>query len=131
MTAPVKEHKDKENEEPLNETDYEVEEEKQIIVHCRYGVPGDEDSLIRIWKTTYLIDRESEFKTDLLFAYNISFYPVWDLLPANSTRKFTLIFGGLPKSCKVFDLIEVTNGWGAFEFRGIIRNKEDIYNIAF
>ena len=82
MTAPVKEHRGKESEDPVYDTDYQVEEEKQIIVHCRFDAPGNEDALIRIWKTTYLIDHASDYKSDLLFAFNISFFPVWDLLPA-------------------------------------------------
>jgi hypothetical protein len=131
MTAPVKERKDKVNEEPVNETDYQVEEEKQIIFHCRFDAPGNEDALIRIWPTTYLIDRASDYKSDLLFAYNISFYPVWDLIPVNSTKKFTLVFGGLPKSCKVFDLVEITNNWDGFTSKGIVRKKEDVYTVKF
>ena len=131
MTAPVKERKGKESEEPVNETDYQVEEEKQIIVHCRFDAPGNEDALIRIWPTTYLIDRASDYKSDLLFAYNISFYPVWDLIPVNSTKKFTLVFGGLPKSCKVFDLVEITNNWDGFTSKGIVRKKEDVYTVKF
>jgi hypothetical protein len=99
------------------------------MIHCRCVSKGNFDSWIRIWKTTYLIDPASEYKSDLLFAYNISFYPIWDLLPANSSKKFTLVFGGLPKNCRVFDLIEVADGNGEFKFKGIIRNKEDIYYV--
>ncbi|MCX6239553.1 MAG: hypothetical protein NTY07_18725 [Bacteroidia bacterium] len=131
MNTPVKEPEKKTNEEPVNETAFEVEEEKQIIVHCRCDSLDKYDSWIRIWKTTFLIDPVSEYKSDLLFAYNISFYPVWDLFPGNSSKKFTLVFGGLPKSCQIFDLIEVTDGTGAFESKGMIRNKEDIYNVVF
>ena len=131
MNAPVKEPEKKVNEDPVNETAFEVEEERQIIVHCRYNSKGSDDSWIRIWKTTYLIDRASEYKSDLLFAYNISFYPVWDLISGNSSKKFTLVFGGLPRSCQIFDLIEVTDGTGAFELKGIVRNKEDVYYKVF
>jgi len=131
MNAPVKEPEKKVNEDPVNETAFEVEEERQITVHCRYDSKGGDDSWIRIWKTTYLIDRASEYKSDLLFAYNISFYPVWDLISGNSSKKFTLVFGGLPRSCQIFDLIEVTDGTGAFELKGIVRNKEDVYYKVF
>ena len=131
MDTLVKERKDKESEEPVNETDYQVEEEKQIIVHCRFDAPGNEDALIRIWPTTYLIDRSSDYKSNLMFAYNISFYPVWDLIPVNSTKKFTLVFAGLPKRCKVFDLIEITNNRDGFVLKGIVRKKEDVYTITF
>lgn len=117
--------------EPVLETEYEFEEEKQIIVHCRCQSRGYEDDKVRIWKTTYLMDKGSESRSNLLFAFNISFYPIWDLLPLNSSKKFTLVFAPLPKSCKVFDLIEVTDDSGAFVSYGIPRNREDIYHLVF
>ena len=131
MNNPLKMPAKKVNDEPDNETAFEVEEEKQVIVHCRCDSRGSDDSYIRIWKTTFLIDQASECKRQLLFAFNIPFYPVWDLLPGNSSRKITLIFEGLPKSCKIFDLIEVTDGTGEFVSKGIIRNNEDVYYTVF
>lgn len=116
--------------EPVAETEYEFEEEKQIIVHCRCDSKGHENDKVRIWKTTYLIDKASECRSNLLFAFNISYYPIWDILPLNGSKRFTLVFGPLPKSCKIFDLIEVTNDAGAFVVYGITRNREDVYHIV-
>ena len=90
MNSPIKEPKIKANEAPVNETAFEVEEERQIIVHCRCDSKGIDDLWIRIWKTTFLIDRVSEYKSDLLFAYNISFYPYWEMIPYNSFKKFII-----------------------------------------
>jgi hypothetical protein len=127
MNRAIKEPEKIVSEEPVYETEEQVDEEKQIIIHCRCDSQGSDDSYIRIWKTTFLIDQDSAFRSDLLFAYNISFYPVWDLLPGNSSRKITLVSGGLPKSCRIFDLIEVADGTGEFVSKGIVRNKEDVY----
>ena len=116
--------------EPVTETEYEFEEEKQIIVHCRCDIQGYKYDLIRIWRTTYLMDKGSESKSNLLFAFNISFYPIWDMIPPSRSKSFTLIFGPLPKSCKIFDLIEVADDNGAFVSYGIPRNKEDVYYLV-
>ncbi|MCK9413082.1 MAG: hypothetical protein M0Q53_12325 [Prolixibacteraceae bacterium] len=115
--------------EPIEETEYEFEVAKQIIVHCRCDSRGHENDKVRIWKTTYLVDKESGCKSNLLFAFNISFYPIWDIFPLNGTKRFTLVFGLLPKSCKKFDLLEVTDDRGAFVSNGITRNKEDVYHL--
>jgi hypothetical protein len=131
MNNPIKypeKHLDK---DPIDQPEPEVDEERQIIIHCSCASQSNSDSWIRIWKTTFLIDQNSGFQSDLLFAYNITFYPDWDLLPSNSSKKFTLLFGGLPKSCRIFDLIEVTDDTGEFESKGIIRNMEDVYYALF
>jgi hypothetical protein len=75
-------------------------------------------------------DKASESRSNLLFAFNISFYPIWDFIPLNGSKKFTLVFGPLPRSCKKFDLLEVTEDRGAFVSNGIPRNKEDVYHIV-
>lgn len=115
--------------EPVTETEYEFEEEKQVFVHCRCESRGNENDKVRISKATYLTDKDSEGRSNLLFAFNISYYPIWDFIPLNGPKKFTLVFAPLPKSCKIFDLIEVTEDFGAFVSYGIPRNKEDVYHI--
>lgn len=116
--------------EQVEETEYEFDEERQVIVHCRCYSRGHANDKVRIWRTTYLIDKSSECKSKLLFAFNISFYPVWDIIPQNGFKRFTLVFGPLPKGCKTFDLIEVTDDSGAFVSFGIQRNREDVYHIV-
>ncbi len=116
--------------ETVLETEYEFEEEKQIFVHCRCDSSGRENDKVRIWRTTYLVDNESECRSNLLFAFNISYYPVWEYIPLNGSKRFTLVFGPLPKSCKIFDLIEITDEGGAFVSNGISRNQEDVYHLV-
>lgn len=105
-----------------------AKEEGCIYVHCDCANRGD-DLLVRIWKTTFLIDRHSRAKTQLLHAENITIAPQWLLVPKNSTHNFLLVFGSLPKSCNQFDLIEQISQPGGFEIRNINRNESDIYHI--
>lgn len=104
------------------------EEEKQVIVHFTlYGGSGD---AARIWKSTYLIDVETQVRYPLLWAEGISFAPKWTLISPERPLEFTLIFKGLPKSCKVFDLLEIIPEQGGFELRNIRRNNSDVYYVS-
>lgn len=103
--------------------------EKQVIVHCAiYAI--DFGDAARIWKSTYLVDKDKGAKYEMLFAQGISFAPQWTLIPYNKPLEFTLIFKGLPKSCKVFDLIEIIPEEGGFEVRNIHRNNSDVYHVT-
>ncbi len=100
-------------------------EEKVTIVHCTYNFPEIfEPSAIRIWPTTYLLQDDGKQKK-LLQAFNISSFPEWKMV--NNGHRFTLIFEGLSKECKVFDLIEDIPEPGGFKFPGIQRNNTDVY----
>ena len=103
-------------------------EEGCIYVHCRCPV-NSEDMLVRIWKTTFLVDHNSSAKTQLLHAENITIAPQWMAFPRGTSHNFLLVFGSLPKSCKQFDLIEQIPQPGGFEIRNINRNESDIYHI--
>ena len=101
-------------------------EERQTIVHCSCNGRGDE--AYRIWPSTYLVEHGSDKRAKLITAFNISFAPEWTL---NDGRGFTLIFEGLSKSCKSFDLIEMIPQSGGFEVFNIPRNQTDVYNVSF
>ena len=105
------------------------EEEKQVIVHFTLhgGLPGD---AARIWKSTYLIDVESQIRYSLLWAEGISYAPKWTLISPERPLEFTLIFKGLPKGCKIFDLLEIIPEEGGFELRNIRRNNSDVYYVS-
>jgi hypothetical protein len=100
----------------------------QVVVHCNYFSAGI--SLIRIWDNVSLYDQHSPHRSALVYAHNINTYPSggsW-MEVGPGPYQFTLIFEGLPKSCILFDLIEKCNGGsGAFEFRAIPRNNQDVY----
>ena len=85
--------------------------------------------LIRIWKTTYLVDSVSGTRSNLVHAENISMAPVWTQIPDGGKYNFLLIFSGLPRSCQKFDLIEEISQPGGFFIQDISRNETDVYHI--
>jgi hypothetical protein len=111
-------------------TQDEAEEESQEVVHCTF-VSGEYEQAIRVWKSTYLLDRGSEHRSELVSAFNVSMYPAWTRVKGGHSLQFTLIFTGLPKSCKAFDLIEIIPQPGGFVERNILRNEKDVYRIQF
>lgn len=106
----------------------DMDEESQVIVHFTYKSNSFYEGL-RVWKTTYLIPKESKRISTLVTVDNISMYPIYTYTPSGKTLKFTLIFSGLSKSCKTFDLIEQIPEPGGFIYKNIKRNKTDIYHI--
>ncbi len=103
-------------------------EDSFVYVHC-YFRNDNKDALVRIWKTTYLIDSASGSRSDLVHAENISFAPLWTLIPDYSNFNFLLIFSALPKACTQFDMIEEIPQPGGFVVRNIQRNQTDVYHI--
>jgi hypothetical protein len=103
-------------------------EDSYIYVHCHFENEQDE-MLIRIWRTTFLIDKSSATRSQLIHAENISYAPQWTIIPRKGNFTFLLIFGGLPKSCQVFDLVEEIAQPGGFEVKNIQRNETDVYQI--
>lgn len=112
----------------LAEMKNQINEAGQVILHILYSTPIGMPSYIRIWPTTYLFDKDSPHKSELVHAENITYYPYWyECLPGKKYY-FSLIFSGLPKSCTRFDFVEqCTNQSGAFEVRNIDRNQSDVY----
>jgi hypothetical protein len=106
-----------------------VIEDSYVYVHC-YFDNSWEEALIRIWKTTFLVDRVSGAKSSLVHAENISIAPAWTVIPDNRVHTFILIFSALPKTCKVFDLVEEIPQPGGFHVRNIQRNGTDVYHVT-
>lgn len=99
-----------------------------VYVHC-YFQNQWKDALVRIWKTTFLVDKTSGARSGLIHAENISIAPLWTLIPDNSMHTFLLVFAALPKSCKQFDLLEDIPQPGGFHVADIFRNQQDVYHI--
>lgn len=108
----------------------EIEEESQVVIHCQVFATEMENAA-RIWPTTFIIDHVSRVKYPLVYVEGISMYPDWTYIEEGDVLNFTLIFKGLPKSCKSFDLVELISQPGAFEFPNIPRNQSDVYYIVF
>lgn len=103
--------------------------EKQVIVHCCFPCDYILGSLIRIWPTTFLIDESLGHMSKLIHAENISMSPYWTEIPPFKDFWFTLIFSGLPRECKVFELRELIAEEGGFYVPDIKRNNTDVYRI--
>lgn len=106
-----------------------VLEDSYVYVHCSFDNTW-KDALIRVWKTTFLVDQTSGAKSSLVHAENISIAPLWTIIPDNSIHTFILIFSALPKSCTVFDLIEEISQPGGFYVKSIKRNPTDVYHVV-
>lgn len=106
-----------------------VLEDSYVYVHCSFDNSG-EDALIRIWRSTFLIDHSSGAKSSLVHAENISIAPLWTIIPDKRIHNFILVFSALPKSCTKFDLIEEIPQPGGFVVRDIQRNLRDVYHVT-
>ena len=104
------------------------ETERTVVVHCSFSALISTG--IRIWSSTYLVDRLSGSKSKLLHALNISFQPEFTIVKHGTTARFTLIFAALPKTCEVFNLIEEAPEPYVFEVFNIKRNLSDVYEVA-
>lgn len=104
-------------------------EEKQVIVHCCFPASPDFGSLIRIWRSTFLLDEHTGHRSTLVHAENITFYPWWTEVPPMRDFWFTLIFSGLPADCKSFHLKEIIPQEGGFFISNIRRNSSDVYRV--
>jgi hypothetical protein len=103
-------------------------EDSFVYVHCYFENQSD-DMLIRIWRSTYLMDRASASRSELIHVENISYAPMWTMIPKKGTFSFLLIFSALPKDCLVFDLLEDIPQAGGFFVQGIKRNELDVYHV--
>ena len=114
--------------ELLVSVDPQTLNDSYVYVHC-YFQNEWKDALVRIWRTTFLVDHTTGLKSGLMHAENISIAPLWTLIPDNITHTFLLIFAALPKSCTQFDLIEEIPQPGGFYVKNIKRNQNDVYHI--
>jgi hypothetical protein len=103
-------------------------EAAHVYVHCYFNSPGAE-MLIRIWRSTFLVDAASGSRSPLVHVENISYAPQWTIIPGSGLFHFLLIFEALPKSCTLFNLLEDIPQAGGFFVEGIQRNKSDVYHV--
>ena len=105
-----------------------IHEEAVVIVHCSYT--AEYSGGIRIWNSTFLIDKASGDRSNMHHAENITIAPEWTYVPEGKTYRFTLIFSPLPKACEFFDLLEDIPQAGGFFIQNIKRNKSDVYQVV-
>ncbi|RYY99794.1 MAG: hypothetical protein EOO11_03745 [Chitinophagaceae bacterium] len=99
-------------------------EERSTIVHCTLTVA----CLLRISPETFLV-QEDGTRRALLHAYRIVQAPAWDFAVPN--HRFTLVFEGLRRHCRAFDLVEDIEEPYPFYFTGIARNATDVYYLEY
>ena len=104
-------------------------EESQVVIHCIYNSCSRPGMRIRVQPSTYLYDENSSHRSELVHVENIVLAPKWQNVSESGEAYFSLVFSGLPKSCTVFDLIEVNEAC-PFRATGIARNEEDVYFIC-
>ena len=115
------------SEDILKDLKTQVDEQGQVILHFLFVAFGYGQK-IRIWPSTYLFDADSDHKSEMVLAENISMAPEWTSLDPGTAAHFTLIFNGLPKSCSQFHFQEFCPGeGGAFNAKNIKRNESDVY----
>lgn len=107
-----------------------TDSEGQVIVHCVCHLSTYSEA-IRIWETTYLVDRNSEHRSKLLYSDGISLFPTWTNVKFKKNARFSLIFSRLPKSCLLFDLVEDIPESNGFKASSIKRNNTDVYQVNF
>lgn len=117
------------SEEILQSLRTKMEEEKQVIVHCCFPASPFWGNLIRVWQSTFLIDERIGHKSHLIHAENITIFPYWTEIPPMKDYWFTLIFSGLPKDCRYFDLKEIIPDENGFCVENIQRNFTDVYTV--
>ena len=105
--------------------------EGQVIIHGLFKAPPFGSVFIRIWPTTYLFDKHSSHRSELVWFDKISCTPHWTEVPEDSFFTFTLVFSSLPSSCTLFDLKEIIPDSGAFHIHDIRRNSDDVYFLDF
>ncbi len=112
----------------LSQIDPKSLEDSHVYVHCYYKNEVNE-MLIRVWRSTYLVDRTSGVRSELIHAENISYAPQWTIISGKMTYSFLLIFSALPQDCVLFDLHEDFPQAGGFFISGIKRNALDVYHV--
>jgi hypothetical protein len=98
-----------------------------VVVHIRCA-PRYAPS-IRIWPSTFLLDRDSAHTSALVDWKGITAYPDWTWIRWGAPHPFALIFEPLPRSVRVFDLQEIIPEPRGWHFPGIARKAQDVYHL--
>jgi hypothetical protein len=112
---------------PAVEAVTDVQPLERVVVHVR--VPPYTTEFIRIWQSTFLFDRASSHTSQLVAFERISLYPHWTRLDYAQPYVFTLVFEGLPKHVRSFDLAEVIPDPNGFRIEAIARRPGDVYEV--
>lgn len=98
-----------------------------VVVHIRCA--PFYSSSVRIWRSTFLLDRHSAHTSALIDWQGITPYPEWTWIRWGAPHTFTLIFEPLPRSVGVFDLHEIIPEPLGWYFPAIVRRPQDVYHL--
>ncbi|MEY3530127.1 MAG: hypothetical protein B9S29_03115 [Opitutia bacterium Tous-C2FEB] len=104
-----------------------VQPREPVVVHVR--VPAYTTEMVRVWQSTFLLDRDSNHTSRLVSFEKISLYPHWTKIDYTRPYVFTLVFEGLPKSVRSFDLAEIIPDPNGFRIEAIARRPGDVYEV--
>ena len=108
------------------------EEQSYTIIHCTYTTSPKYNCnwWVNIYPTTYLVDRYSGEKLEMIHAIGIPLPPQKRHLQRRGDKViFTLIFPKIPKEWSIFSLIESANNGEGLMGLNISRNDSGIYRI--
>jgi hypothetical protein len=103
-------------------------EESQVIFHCTFTA-SDHHDRIRVCGNTFLFPHESRRHSRLVHSENIAGPPSWTVVLPGMSYRFLLVFSGLPKGCRSFDLVEHSAESNPFLVKDITRNDTDVYQV--
>ena len=112
---------------PAEDVSTSVQPLDPVVVHVR--VPPYTADSIRVWQSTFLLDRDSRLASVLVSCERISLYPHWTRIDFTRDYRFTLVFAPLPKSVRSFDLAEIIPDPNGFRIEAIARRPGDIYEV--
>lgn len=112
---------------PQQAAETSVQPLEPVVVHVR--VPPYTTELVRVWQSTFLLDRASNHTSRLLSFEKISLYPHWTRVDYTQPYVFTLVFEGLPASVRTFDLAEIIPDPNGFRIEAIARRPGDVYEV--
>ena len=108
-------------------TDTTVAPLAPVVVHVT--VPPYSAELIRIWQSTFLLDRDSTHTSRLIGFERVALYPHWTIIDYTQPHIFKLVFEGMPKQVRSFDLAEIIPEPNGFRIEAIARRPSDIYEV--
>jgi hypothetical protein len=98
-------------------------------VHC-YFQNEWKDALVRIWKTTFLVDHATGLKSGLIHAENIALLRCGRLIPDKITHNFLFDLRSLAKGCSQFGPYRrIFLSLVDFCVKNIQRNQRDVYHV--
>jgi hypothetical protein len=113
----------------FNQVHGPLKPEGQVTVHCYYR-NLDKDTALCISRKTFITADNTHWKRLLTHADNIPVFPEIRRIPKGQLAVFTLFFPSFPQHITSFSFGEEYPELGGIRYRGIQRNKKDVYHVV-